>query len=65
MNLKGASHLEITVKDENGDLLADSDNVLNTWKCYFSQLLNVHNANDVKADRSTYSSTTNVWSKSY
>jgi hypothetical protein len=24
------------VKDENGDLLADSHNILNTWKNYFS-----------------------------
>jgi hypothetical protein len=31
------------VKDENGDLLADSHNILNRWKNYFSQLLNVHN----------------------
>jgi hypothetical protein len=31
------------VKDENGDLLADSNTILNRWKCYFSQLLNVHN----------------------
>jgi hypothetical protein len=30
------------VKDENGDLLADSDNIFNRWKNYFSQLLNVH-----------------------
>jgi hypothetical protein len=30
------------VKDENGDLLADSHNVLNIWKNYFTQLLNVH-----------------------
>jgi hypothetical protein len=28
------------VKDENGDLLADSHSVLNMWKNYFSQLLN-------------------------
>jgi hypothetical protein len=28
------------VKDENGDLLADSHNILNRWKNYF-QLLNV------------------------
>jgi hypothetical protein len=35
------------VKDENGDLLADSDNILNMWKNYFSQLLNVHNVSDV------------------
>jgi hypothetical protein len=35
------------VKDENGDMLADSYNILNRWKNYFSQLLNVHNASDV------------------
>jgi hypothetical protein len=36
------------VKDENGDLLADSHNILNRWKNYFSQLLNVHRVSDVK-----------------
>jgi hypothetical protein len=36
------------VKDENGDLLADSQNILNMWKNYFSQLLNVHNVSDVR-----------------
>jgi hypothetical protein len=36
------------VKDENGDLLADSHNILNRWKNYFSQLLNIHNASDVR-----------------
>jgi hypothetical protein len=36
------------VNDENGDLLADSHNILNRWKIYFSQLLNVHNVNDVR-----------------
>jgi hypothetical protein len=35
------------VKDENGDLLADSQNIRNRWKNYFSQLLNVHNVSDV------------------
>jgi hypothetical protein len=35
------------VKNENGDLLADSHNILNRWKNYFSQLLNVHNVSDV------------------
>jgi hypothetical protein len=35
------------VKDENGDLLADSQNVLCRWKNYFSQLLNAHSAGDV------------------
>jgi hypothetical protein len=34
--------------DENGDLLADSHNISNRWKNYFSQLLNVHNVSDVR-----------------
>jgi hypothetical protein len=36
------------VKDENGDLLADSNNILNRWKNCLSQLLNVHNVSDVR-----------------
>jgi hypothetical protein len=36
------------LKDENGDLLADSHNILNRWKNYFSQLLNVNNVSDVR-----------------
>jgi hypothetical protein len=37
------------VKDENGDLFpADPHNILNRWKNYFSQLLNVHNVSDVR-----------------
>jgi hypothetical protein len=35
------------VKDENGDLLADSHNILNRWKNYLSQLLNVHRVSAV------------------
>jgi hypothetical protein len=35
------------VKDENGDLLADSHNISNRWKNFFFQLLNVHRASDV------------------
>jgi hypothetical protein len=37
-----------SVKEENGDLLADSHNILNRLKNYFSQLLNVHNVSDVR-----------------
>jgi hypothetical protein len=33
------------VKNENGDLLADSHNILNKWKNY---LLNVHKISDVR-----------------
>jgi hypothetical protein len=36
------------VKDENGDLLAYSHNILNRWKNYFSQLLNVYTVSDVR-----------------
>jgi hypothetical protein len=37
-----------TVKDENGDLRADSLNISNRWRNCFSQLLNVHNVSDVR-----------------
>jgi hypothetical protein len=36
------------VKDENCDLLEDSHSILNKWKNYFSQLLNVHRVSDVR-----------------
>jgi len=36
------------VRDENGDLLADSRNILNWLKNYFCQLFKVHGVNDVK-----------------
>jgi hypothetical protein len=36
------------MNDTNGDQLADSHNILNRWKNYFSQLLNVHMVNNVK-----------------
>jgi hypothetical protein len=36
------------VKDENGDLIAGSNDILNRWKNYFSQLLNVHNISEVR-----------------
>jgi hypothetical protein len=36
------------MRDENGDLVSLSHNVLNRWKNYFSQLLNVHNVSDVR-----------------
>jgi hypothetical protein len=35
------------VNDENDRLLADSHNILNRWKNYFSQLLNVRRARDI------------------
>jgi hypothetical protein len=36
------------VKDEYEDLLADSHNILNRWKNYFYQLLNVNNVSDIR-----------------
>jgi hypothetical protein len=36
------------VKDENGDLLAHSHNIVSRWKNYFSQLFNVHRMSDVR-----------------
>jgi hypothetical protein len=35
------------IQDKNGDLLADSHNIMNRWKTYCSQLLNVHRVSDV------------------
>jgi hypothetical protein len=34
--------------DENGDLLAASNSIVNRLKSYFSQLLNVHDVSDVR-----------------
>jgi hypothetical protein len=44
---KGYQTRNNLVKNENGDLLADSHSILNRWKNYFSQLLNVHNVSTV------------------
>jgi hypothetical protein len=35
-------------KDQNGDLLANSHNILYRWEINFSQLLNVHRIGDVR-----------------
>ena len=35
------------VKDEKGDLVADSHIILARWRKYFSQLLNVHGVNEI------------------
>jgi hypothetical protein len=45
---RGYQPRNILVKDENGDLLVDCHNILNRWKNYFSQLLNVHNVSGVR-----------------
>jgi hypothetical protein len=36
------------IKDENGHLLADPQSVLNRWKNFFNQVLNVHGVHDVR-----------------
>jgi hypothetical protein len=36
------------VKDGYGVLLVDSHNILNSWKSYYSQLLNVYRFSDVR-----------------
>jgi hypothetical protein len=41
-------YLMLPVKDEKRDVLADSHNILNRWKNYFSRLLNVHRVSDVR-----------------
>jgi len=35
------------VKDEKGDLVADSHSIVVRWRKYFSQLFNVHGVKDV------------------
>ena len=35
------------IKNENAEFLSDSNSILNRWENYFSQLLNVHEGNDV------------------
>jgi hypothetical protein len=35
------------IKEENSDLLADSHSILDKWKNYFFQVLNVNGVNDV------------------
>ena len=39
---KGYQPRTTTVKDENGDLIADPHSIMARWRTYFSQLLNVH-----------------------
>jgi hypothetical protein len=44
---RGYQSRNCLVKDENSDLQTDFHNIINRWKSYFSQLLNVYNASDV------------------
>jgi hypothetical protein len=45
---KGYHHRINIIKDENGNLIADPENVLNRWKNFFNQVLNVHGVHDVR-----------------
>jgi len=36
------------VKDEKGDFVTDLHSILVRWRNHFSELLNVHRANDIK-----------------
>ena len=45
---KGYQPRTITVKDEKGELVADPHSIMTRWRKYFSQLLNVHEDNDVR-----------------
>jgi hypothetical protein len=46
--MRGCQPRNNLVKDKNSDLLVEFHNILNRWKKYFYQLLNVHSVNDVK-----------------
>jgi hypothetical protein len=45
---KGYQPTSNLVKDERSNLLADPPNILNRWKNYFFQSLNVHRFSDVR-----------------
>jgi hypothetical protein len=45
---KGCQSRINIIKDENGNLIADPQNVLNRWKNFFTHVLNVHGIHDVK-----------------
>jgi hypothetical protein len=36
------------IKDENGNLIADPQNILNRWKNFSNQVLNLHGVHDVR-----------------
>jgi hypothetical protein len=42
MNLRKGMNLELILKNENGNLVADPQSVLNRWKNFFNHTLNVH-----------------------
>jgi len=46
--MKGCQPSNKIVKEEKGDLVTGSHNILARWRNYFPQLLNVHGVNDVR-----------------
>ena len=36
------------LKDEKGDFVTDSHNILVSWRKHFAQILNIHEINDVR-----------------
>jgi len=47
---KGYQARTLLVKDEKGELVADPHSIMARWRNYFSQLLNVHEDNDVRQE---------------
>jgi hypothetical protein len=45
---KGYQPIINIIKDENDNLIADPQNVLNRWKNFFDQVLNAHGVHDVR-----------------
>jgi hypothetical protein len=38
------------IKNDNSNLLADPQSILNRWKIFFNQVLNVHGVHDVRQE---------------
>jgi hypothetical protein len=45
---KGYQPRTVIVKNEKGDLVADSHSIMARWRNYFSQILNVHGVSGVR-----------------
>ena len=50
---KGFQARSNVFRNGNGDMIADSRSILNRWKNYFDQLLNVHAEQDIEDDLQT------------
>ena len=46
VTLRRVTSLDV-IKDEKGDLVADSHSIVARWRNYFSQLFNMHGVKDV------------------